>query len=265
LTKKMPILLVCLIALCAAAQTPIAELQFHGASFQANEIRFDPFSPVDWASVASHNFHAFDLKNPDLKQIEEKRDTPYGGSAFEYTAPFPVSSGFYYLLSSSGVVRIEPQRLTGTVVYPSDPTDAAHKIMIMKVWFSGQVSAVTPHEVQLEGSGFVMLPGVPQSFETSVISGAAPFNSRGIIKRKDGDRFAYFYNDGEGRVSELVEANGGERGVEKAYLINFSASPGKYLFVQWPPDSSTCNFEYSLYRLGDPVVKVADTESDCDI
>lgn len=234
--------------------------EFRPAYFGTNEIRFEPFGTLDWQSIARTNFHLFDVDHPDLTRLHDKWSEVTRSSLFEYTAPLPSSFVQHcYLLTETGVFELTPDHLVGNISYAlasqdARPTDAST--------FGGEVSAKSKGA---SDAGFAVCFNNPVKFEISPVPVSSSANNPGIFESKSGKKATYTYGDGKGRLGELKQDQMETPGVKNAYLLRASGTPTSYLFIRWVPDTSNCQYKYSVYKLTDGITKVLDNFYGCDV
>ena len=129
--------------------------------------------------------------------------------------------------------------------------------------FFGEISA-TPAAALADG-GFVFMLNAPTTFEITNVPASTEPSVAGTFEYQDGKNVVDVYRDGKGHESKLEHDTMETPGVRKAYLLRVPASPYSYLLIRWMPDPSNCEFKYSLYRMSDPVTKVAENFYGCDV
>ena len=246
---------------CASVQSQNPKLTFRSASFASGIVSFESFSEIDWDTTARQNFHGFDLEHPDATQLRDRWNEITNTADFAYTAPLPTYSEhlYYYLLSENGVVELHPQYLSGTISYAMSSATANPSAPR----FFGEVSASAA--APIADGGFVFMLKAPTTFEITTVSSSTAPSVAGTFEYKDGNDVIDVYRDGKGHESKLEHDRMETPGIRKAYLVRIPESPYFYLMVRWMPDASNCEFKYSLYRMSDPVTKVAENLYGCDV
>jgi hypothetical protein len=255
-------LLLALHAPLAPAQSP----QIHEAVMdgKSGEILFDPFQPVDWRQLAQRDMKDFNLQAPAPAQVErlkkQLREHPDDETGTNEEAHFmspiekPLSSGYYYLLSSTGLQPLQPLRLAGSMRYRLN----AGKTAIVPETFYGQIAAKTSGPSAKDGA-FVVFSDSPLAF--------AAISAGKFSAHKEARQDLYEYAR-EGRNWKLsVPDEGGLFDVMTS--VSFKMGESEYIYVHWKPDTQNyyggCDRQFTLFKLDRELKLVLSARSGCDV
>ena len=255
-------LLLTLHPLPALAQSP----QVHEAVIdgKSGEILFDPFQSVDWRQLAQRDMKDFNLQAPApaqvekvKKQLREHPDDETGTNAVaHFISPIEksMSSGYYYLLSSTGLQPLQPLRLAGSMRYHLNPGKTA----IVPETFYGQIAAKTSGS-SAKDAAFVVFSDSPLVF--AAIS-AGNFSAHKEAKQ---DLYEYARDGKNWKLS--VPDEGGLFDVLTS--VSFKMGESEYIYVHWQPDTQNnyggCDRQFSLFKVDRELKLVLSARSGCDV
>jgi hypothetical protein len=238
---------------------------FHDADtdLQTKELLFDPFISVDWEHLARLEHMELNPFDPTPAEFEKLKQhyaehanlEAAGGDELKVSSQIPPSmkSGFFYGVSTHGLVPLQLLRWNITVVYTLNESRTA----ISKREFYGQVVASAPG-VTSEDIGFVY------HSDTSAPPGAVMEGK--FSAQKVDQRDVYHYEAG-GRIWNLSVKDEGLFDVVTA--SPFSVGQTIYLFVKWKPDTVNnyggCERQFSLFVLDQEFKLLASNRSGCDV
>jgi len=257
--------------LCAVFLFPQApashppSLQFHDADAdpRTGEVLFDPFESVDWKRLARQELKELNPFDPTPAQFEQLKKhyaehanlEGIGGDELKVSSPLPPSmkAGFYYAVSSRGILPLQLIRLDVSVIFTLNKNQTA----IRNREFYGKVVASIPG-LDAGDVGFILHAesGPPVATPTE-----GKFTAQKIDKQD-----VYRYEAG-GKTWDLSIPDEGLFEAMTATSLKIGATA--YLLVKWKPDSANnyggCERQFSLFVVEQEFKLVASNRSGCDV
>lgn len=242
------------------------ELKIISAFPDNGAIRFDAFVPIDWKSLARRFINSVNPDAPTPQQIEQLKAEVdmFDNAAIIYRAPLPpeLESGFYYLITTTGIHELRPKALKGVVRFGFDQQHTK----VQRVMHYGYVMAEASTGKRFEEGGFILYSNSKPSLTSLAVQSSGESSSSLTLDER---RMVWTYKE-SGKIAELpVFDNKWPRAYLGAYILTVQPAVRRFLFVRWEPDVSCweacCQFIYRVYEIREKLEPVAGTDYQCDV
>lgn len=252
----------------AAQAQPVRDLfdtdRFHGALLdeRTGEVTFKPFQELDWEAKARTALGWLNLDRPTPEQMARLATNEGAGPQYRYVdfrAPLEpaVSRATYVLICATGVVRLQPVELEGTVGFFFD----AGMFTVERRFFSGAIVGKPPHPVT--SAAFVVM-GKPGD-----VGGVNP-NAR-FERRKQAGPAVYDFADGRGTITwatsskDCADPAAASRFecLDTASALSFELAGQHLLLVRWA--GAFCDSSYTLFAVNATLKPIASDDYGCDM
>jgi hypothetical protein len=198
----------------------------------------------DWEALSAQ------IPRPTLQRLWESRDL-FDDAAVTFSAALsaPLKAKMYYLISTRGVLPLTPDSLAGQIQYQFQGDTTPPKVN--NIAYMGEVVANFAPKVPTVG-GFVFVSDQPLRFAVS------PVDLSNISTARDSLTYSgrSAHVDGGPHLQEIIFAS----------RLTVEPSHEDYLFVQWKPDDSNCEFFFSLLKItGQTLEEVKWSAYNCDV
>ncbi len=241
------------------AELPFGTERFHRAFYdeRSREIRWESFQPVNWEAKARIYLKTFSIDRPTPAQIRRLKDksTPEvpGLGILEFVAPLEsgMAQAGYLVLSGAGVGPVRTVQLRGVASLQFDESFSK----LQEKNFSGEVAGTS--DTAMSDAAFVI---VARPGDVSSVRRDATFS---VQKAAGTGREIICRLEENGRISSWRGRLDIPTDVERT--LSFRLAEGRFLLVQWKPDSSNCAYQYVLFSTDGGLRPIAWNLYGCDV
>lgn len=212
-----------------------------------------PDSRIPWREMALKTV-SLDVERPDAARLRDLyfQKDQFGNAELSFRVPVPtdMEQRRYYAVSDWGLTPLRIRGLVGAARYAFDPQSAAP--VLLQVGFTGQLFFDNVPEDDYVEAGFVWASDHPVTSEVEEVE------PRAIAVSGSGDTARVTWQDRTASLRSPVTSR-----AETAALI--SAEGEKYLYIQWHPEGTSCEYMFTLLRLtATSLEETASTVYGCD-
>ena len=170
---------------------------------------------------------------------------------FPATVPAAMKARRYYVISADGLTALRVRNLFGSVRYGFDIESAKAEVLKQVAFTGNAIFDTVPEDEYVEGA-FLIDSGA------AITSTAAEVEPAAVTAAKNGDATKVTWDGKTGTIKSPTTSR-----PDRAASLAIGSD--KYLFLQWHPEGTSCEFIFTLLKVGAAGLnEAANTVYGCD-
>ncbi len=246
--KPLPLLLLA-VSLCAGQIVP-AYGHIPGGGFRVPL----PESQVAWKDIGLQILGK-DAGTPTgsrLTDLWQNKDN-FGITEVNFQAPVPAAmkSRKYYVISADGLTPLRVRGLVGGIRYGFDIESEKAEVLKQVAFTGNAIFDTVPEDEYVEGAFLI-------DSDAAITSTATEVQPTAITSAKEGEATKITWDGKTGLVKSPTTSR-------PDLAASLAIGNEKYLFLQWHPEGTSCEFIFTLLKIGSASLdEAANTVYGCD-